>query len=54
MCRAGGDTGDDSLGELERMQAEQPDLASAVYEFIIGVLAERIESSNRVVVTLMP
>jgi len=36
-------------GNLVRMQAERADLASAFYAFIIGVLAERIETSDRVV-----
>lgn len=37
---------------FERMRGEQPDLATAFYEFIIGVLAERLESSDRMVAAL--
>jgi SulP family sulfate permease len=35
-----------------RMRSERPDLATAFYEFIIGVLAERLEFSDRMVTAL--
>ena len=38
--------------DFERMRLERPDLATAFYEFIIGVLAERLEFSDRMVVAL--
>ena len=37
---------------FERMRLERPDLATAFYEFIIGVLAERLEFSDRMVAAL--
>lgn len=37
---------------FERMQRERPDLAIAFYEFIIRVLAERLEFSDRTVAAL--
>lgn len=38
--------------DFERMRLERPDLATAFYEFIIGVLAERLEFSDRMVAAL--
>jgi SulP family sulfate permease len=35
--------------DFERMRLERPDLATAFYEFIISVLAERLEFSDRMV-----
>ncbi len=37
---------------FERMQRERPDIASAFHNFIICVLADRIEFSNREVAAL--
>jgi SulP family sulfate permease len=37
---------------FERMRRERPDLAINFYEFIIRVLAERVEFSNRTITTL--
>jgi sulfate permease, SulP family len=37
---------------FERMRLERPELATAFYEFIIGVLAERLEFSDRMVAAL--
>jgi SulP family sulfate permease len=37
---------------FERMRRERPDLANTFYEFIIRILAERVEFSNRTIATL--
>jgi SulP family sulfate permease len=37
---------------FERMRRERPDVATAFYEFIIGVLAERLEFADRMVAAL--
>jgi sulfate permease, SulP family len=39
---------------LERMRRERPDLASAFDDFIVRVLADRIEAANREIVALQP
>jgi SulP family sulfate permease len=41
-----------SRAGFERMQRERPDLASAFYSFIICMLADRIEFTNREIVAL--
>jgi SulP family sulfate permease len=38
---------------FDRMRSERPDLAHAFAEFIVRVLADRIESANREIATLI-